>query len=82
MTRYFALALAAIACACGSLSESENPPSDGQSLLVVRSVEAERMTPNNAEATRSTVPMTDEQKDSPLDAVARALHVYWFFGSR
>ena len=82
MTRCFTLALAAITCACSSLSESETAPADMPALLVVRSADTERMSPNDAEAPRSTVPMTDDQKDSPLDAVARALHVYWFFGSR
>jgi len=82
MTRYLALALAAIGCACGSLSESETTPSGGPSLLVVRSADTGQMNPKDAEAPRSTVPMTDDQKDGPLDAVARALHVYWFFGSR
>lgn len=80
MTRFLALALATLGCACGSLSET--PSSVGPSLVVVRSPEMAQMTSSDASAPRSTVPMTGDQKDGPLDAVARALHVYWFFGSR
>lgn len=82
MTRYLTFALAAITCGCASLSDPETTSSDKPALLVVKSADAERTNTNNGEAPRSTVPMTDEQKDSALDAVARALHVYWFFGSR
>ncbi len=93
MTRYLALALTVLSCACGSL------PAD----IPTRAPKPPVMTPPqpleanlpDAQGPRSTVPMTaddqkdstlqltgEDQKDSTLKAVSRAVHLYWFFGSR
>jgi len=86
MTRYYALALVAISCACGTVSET---PSDGPNLSIVTVPQTQQASlPNEdgsapKEVAHSTVPMTgDNQKENTLDAIARAIHIYWFFGSR
>jgi hypothetical protein len=81
MNRCFALTFTAISCACGS--PSATAPDAAPALVIVHSPEADTANSTHAQTARSTVPMTDEdQKIDPLDAIARAVHVYWFFGSR
>jgi hypothetical protein len=81
MTRYYALVLAAIGCACGSLSET--PPADAPSLSIVTVPQQQEANLPEKEGARSTVPMAaDDQKDGMTEAVRRATHVFWFFGSR
>jgi len=81
MNRCFALTFAAISCACGS--PSATAPDGAPALVIVRSPEADPANSADAQTPRSTVPLTgDDQKIDPLDAIARAVHVYWFFGSR
>jgi hypothetical protein len=81
MTRYLALAFATLSAACTSVSATA--PSDAPTIAVLRSAPEQTADLSDEAGTKSTVPMiTDAQKDGPLEAVARALHVYWFFGSR
>ena len=93
MTRYFALALTTLSCACGSLPVAV--PSNAPNAMIMTSPQPSEASLPNAQSARSTVPMTavdqndeslrltgEEQKDSTLKAVSRAIHLYWFFGSR
>jgi hypothetical protein len=81
MLRYYALAFMMLGCGCGSVS---TPPSNnGPDLAIVALPQTQDETARDDRAGRSTVPMTaDDQKDASFEAVARALHIYWFFGSR
>ena len=93
MTRYLALALMPLSCACGSLPITE--PIVAPKPAVMASPQQHEASLPNIQGAPSTVPMTgddqkdstlqltgEEQKDSTLKAVSRAIHLYWFFGSR
>jgi len=93
MIRYFALSLATLSCACGSLPATV--PSGTSKPAMTASPQPHEANLPDAAGARSTVPMTgdtgqantlkltgEEQKDSTLKAVSRAIHLYWFFGAR
>jgi hypothetical protein len=81
MARLYALVFATIGCACGSVPETA--PSDAPALSIVKVPQSQQANLPDEESPRSTVPTSgDDRKDSALDAIARAMHIYWFFGSR
>lgn len=81
MTRYLAVAFAMLCSACASpattaMTDTAGSPTDP-------SLAAQAVDLADDGGMKSTVPMIkQEQKDGPLDTLARTLHVYWFFGSR
>ena len=80
MTRYLALAFAAIGSACASLATTEM--TDATSSPAMRSLDAQAVNLPDQAGPNSTVPKITDEKEGPLDTLARTLHVYWFFGSR
>ena len=81
MTRYLALAFATIGSACASLETTAR--TDALSSMTMPTLNMQPVNLADQDGSKSTVPMiTEEQKDGPLDTLARTLHIYWFFGSR
>jgi hypothetical protein len=81
MARYLALAYAALCSACTSPAMTAMPDTSGAPSAQPLAVQDVGLSDDGG--MKNTVPkVMQDQKDGPIDTLARTLHVYWFFGSR